>query len=419
MARSSNGSARPKRRGLTGRSGREWAVRGVLALGALMVGYVSTSATLANVLLRIDPSAAYLLAPRDGRIAAASAEQKFKVSLDSSGNSDSARLARRALRRDPTAVRALNVLGLQAQLREEEGLADRLFGYSFSLSRRELRAQMWAIEQAVERGDIGGALTNYDIALRTSPSARETLFPILSSAISESAIRRPLIDILSTKPVWGAVFIRYVSIQSPDPLAVAQLFEAANGRGLPIQDSDRARVVNGLVAQNLMEEAWSYYETFRPNAVRTRSRDPGFGLGNQAPSSFDWMVGNAPGLSVAFLGREDDGFLDFAVPPSTRAVVVSQTQLLPSGDYRIEGRSRGIDQPERSQPYWTLACRGGAELGRVDVPNSSEMNGAFSGKFTVPSSCPVQTLSLVLRSSDNVAGVSGQIDYVQLAPVKD
>jgi hypothetical protein len=176
-------------------------------------------------------------------------------------------------------------------------------------------------------------------------------------------------------------------------------------------------VVNGLVAQNLMDDAWTYYETFRSGVARNRSRDRDFDLGNKVPSSFDWTVATTPALSAAILQRQEDGFLDFAVPASTGAVVVSQTQLLPPGDYRLEGQSRGIDQPERSRPYWTLTCRAGPELGRVDVPNSVDSDGAFSGQLTVPANCPVQTLSFVLRASDEVSGVSGQIERVQLAPV--
>lgn len=396
------------------RSGREWALRGALALGALWLGFVSIAGTLANVVVRADAQAAHALASGDGRVKAALAAQSFAAAPDSDPGSDQARLAVEALRRDAIAVEALNVLGLQAQLRSEDALADQLFGYSFALSRRELQPQIWAIEKAVERGDIDLALANYDNALRTSRSARGTLFPVLASALAEPQIRARLGEILATGPTWGQAFIQHAAANTPDPQDAMRMFQSEMGGRMPVEDRHRARVVQRLVASNLLDEAWTYYASFRPGADRGRSRDPGFTLDSEARTPFDWNVENAVGLSAAILPGGEGGLLDFALPPSTGATVVRQTQLLPPGAYRLQGRSSGIDQPPRSRPYWVLRCRAGRELGRVEVPNSAENYGSFSGQFTVPEGCPAQVLLLVARASDRISGVSGQIDHVEL-----
>lgn len=398
------------------RSRRDWALRAGLVVAALVLGYAGITGALANVIVKVDPGRAQALQPNDGQMIAAFADRQFAMTLDADDNSEPARLARDALLEDPTAVAALNVLGLQAQLRNEQALSDQLFGYSVALSRRELRPQMWAIEEAVGRGDIQQALASYDVALRTSPSARRTLFPVLASAISEPRIRGPLIDVLATDPIWGRAFIQFVASNSPDPQAVVQLYRAGAPKGLPIEETERARVVSGLIARNLVDDAWAYYGTFRQGIERSRSRDPDFEAQIEARAPFDWNIGNAPGLSAAILQGQNGGFLDFAVPPSTRATVATQIQMLPPGNYRLEGRSQGIDQPARSRPYWSLACRAGPELGRIEVPNSEEANGRFSGQFTVPSGCPVQTLLLVARASDAISGVSGQIEQIRLEP---
>lgn len=417
MPRRRKGSERSSQARSIKRSGREKAVRAGLAVCALVLGYAGVTSALANVIVKVDPVRAYALAPDDGQIVAAFADREFAMVLDADADSQPTRLAREALLQDPTAVAALNVLGLQAQLRNDQALTDRLFSYSVALSRRELRPQLWAIEEAVARGDIRQALVNYDVALRTSPSARRILFPVLASAISEPLVRGPLIDIMATGPVWGRAFIQHAARNSPDPQAVVQFYRAGTARGLPIEDAERARVVSGLVTRNLMNDAWAYYETFRPGVERSRSRDPDFDSHVEARAPFDWNIESAPGLSAAILQEQDGGFLDFAAPPSTRATVVTQTQLLPPGDYRLEGSGRGIDQPARSRPYWSLTCRAGPELGRVDVPNSAGADSVFTGQFTVPSGCPVQTLSLVARASDAISGVSGQIEHLELAPI--
>lgn len=418
-ARQRTSRSRPRTGASQNRSTGEWAVRGALAVGALIIAYNSIGSTLANVVVKADPAAAHTLAPSDGRFTAALASREFSASPDTDANAKTANLARRALLQDATAVDALSVLGLQAQLRSDEATSDRIFAYSVELSRRELQPQLWAIEYAVQRGDIEGALANYDSALRTSQRARDILFPALAGAVSEPLVRDPLLDLLVSDPVWGPTFLRYAASLAPDPESVVQLFRAGTARGLDIENDERAAVVQRLNARNLMDEAWGFYTTFRPGAERNRSRDPDFRLDTDRPAPFDWTVRSATGLSAAIIPRQDGGVLDFAAPPSTRATVVRQVQLLPPGDYRIEGRSSGIDQPDRSRPYWTLECRGAGELGRVDLPNSTEADGRFSGRFAVPADCPVQTLSLVVRSSDNIAGVSGQIEHVQLMQVKD
>src|SRR5690606_37330422 len=99
-------------------------------------------------------------------------------------------------------------------------------------------------------------------------------------------------------------------------------------------------------------------------------------------------------------------------------VVVTQTQLLPPGRYQLVGESAEIDQPDRSLPYWVLTCRGGVELGRVNVPNSTATEGRYSGEFVVPLGCPVQSLSLMIRASDKASGVGGKIKHIQLVPTQ-
>ncbi len=128
------------------------------------------------------------------------------------------------------------------------------------------------------------------------------------------------------------------------------------------------------------------------------------------------MPSGQSGISAVILQEGERGILDFSLPPGTGGNLVHQTQLLPPGTYRISGRSRGVNQSERSRPYWTLMCQDGRELGRVEVPNSDVANGAFEGRVSVPGDCATQTLSLIARATDDIAGVSGQIERAALVP---
>src|SRR5690606_31959235 len=120
------------------RSRCEWVLRSGFAFALLVLALISTATSMANVVLKLDPGTAYLLAPVDGRAAAALALQNFSAAPDSNPHSAQATLAKRALRLDATSVDALIVLAMQAEMQRDALSADRLFAHSFALSRREL-----------------------------------------------------------------------------------------------------------------------------------------------------------------------------------------------------------------------------------------------------------------------------------------
>lgn len=400
------------RRDLARRSPKEWAVRLVLVVLAGGLGYYSLTFTLAQVMVKQNPGLAYLLAPYDGRVTAAyatllagpDATPKDRVRADT--------LAKRALRQDPTAVSAVATLGINADARGDKTVARRYFTYAQKLTRRDLRTQLWMIENAVERGNMPGALHEYDVTLRVFPNLDGMLYPVLASASSDPAIRAELVKILAGKPMWGEGFINFVASNGPDPQSTAALFLRLRRAGVPIPEKARAGTVDALIAAGQRDAAWSYYTALRPVADRRRSRDPQFVAMFERPSQLDWAPINDGGLTTSI----QSGVFDFAAPASVGGPMLRQLQMLPPGSYRLTGHSIGIEQADGARPYWVLTCQSGRELGRVEVPNSSVSNGNFTGVFSVPADCPMQILMLMARPSDAVAGLSGQFDQVALVP---
>lgn len=403
---------------LARRSAAEWGTRGALALIFAVLGYLGVAYTLGYTLRTSDPVRAHALAPGDGRITALLAQTLSGPDATSADRIRADDFAREALLQDPTAVVAVSTLGLNAQIRGDTAGARRLFAYAEKLSRRHLQTQLWAVEDAVARGDVAGALRQYDTALRTSRSAPDLLFPILASAIAEPSVRAALTRTLASKPAWSDAFIQYAAGNGSDPRAAVQLFTGLRRAGVAVPPEAETRLVNALVARDHVGTAWSYYAATRPGADRRRSRDPHFTAGSESPSLFDWVPVNDSGISTSIQRGEQGGVFDFSVSASVGGPLLRQVQLLPPGDYEIEGRSIGIEQPRSTLPFWMLSCRDGRELGRVVVLNSAEGNGVFKGRFRVLPGCPVQTLTLVARPSDAVSGLSGQIDRVQLSPVR-
>lgn len=393
-----------------------WVARLALAAIVALLGYFSVMQSLALVLPNSRIEEAYALAPGNGHVAARFSQQLSGPEASPQERARAVAAAHEALRHDPTAVEAVATLGLDAMLRGDESKADRLLAYSQRMSRRDLRTQLTAIELAVARDDIAGALHHYDIALRTKKDAPGLLFPVLASALGDDAIRTGLVRTLAGRPIWALDFVRHVARSDADPVAAAAIFRALTAQRFPVPDSASSAVVNKLLAGGLSEDAWSYYAATRQGADRRSSRDPNFRSIVETPSVFDWVAMSGTGLATALVPDPANGLFDFAVSMGNGGILLQQLQMLAQGEYILEGRSSGIEQPPGSRPYWTIRCRNGQEIARVEVPNSSLAKGRFEGQVRIPANCPVQTLALVARSSDDAGGVTGQITHILLRP---
>lgn len=401
-------------RALARRSTREWGIRGALALLAAAIGYVSVINSLAEVIKRRDPFHAHRMAPENGQITALLAANRMLNDRAPRDQGETTRLSLLALRQDPTAIQAVATLGLQAQIANDIPAARRLFAYSQRLSRRHLQTQLWAIEDSVARGDVSGTLRHYDIALRTSKTAPVLLFPPLYNAIVDPAVRTALARTLAGRPGWGAQFMDYLVKNKGNSTATASLLVQLHHAGLALPSEAVATAVDGLLADQDFEAAWRFYASVRPGVSRLQSRDPRFSWDLATPSAFDWTPSNDAVINASIQREGDHGLFEFANPPSVGGPVLKQLQMLPAGEYRLEGHGTGIDQPDQSLPYWLLTCRDGRELGRVVLANLAQTGGRFSGRLNVPANCLVQTLALVAPASDGAAGNAGQIDWVRL-----
>ncbi|WP_257558087.1 hypothetical protein [Sphingobium sp. CFD-2] len=396
----------------------KWSVRLVLAGIAAALGTISVMQSVALVLPDSRIELAYALAPNNGHVAGRYSQLLSGPNASAADQARAVAVANAALRHDPTAVEAVATLAVAALLKGDRAAAERLLGYSQMLSRRDLRTQLMAIELAVAQGDIVGALRHYDIALRTKKDAPGVLYPVLIAALGDPAIRNGLVQLLRSQPIWGSDFVNHVARSDGDPVAAAAFFRTLQEKRFPVSGPASATITNRLLAAGRFEDAWQYYASFREGVHKGRSRDPNFTAVIDAPTSFDWIATSRGGVSGSILSDQGGGLFDFSISMGNGGIMLQQLQMLPPGDYVLEGRSVGVEQPARSRPYWRVRCRSGREVARADVPNSTEKNGQFAGAMSIPADCPVQILALVARSSDDIAGVSGQITHLLLRPAK-
>lgn len=400
------------RSALARRSFADWSVRVALALALTVTGYSATTRAWAYAMRKKQPERAQMLAPHDARVIAAMSENLSGREATPADRKRADILARAALRRDPLALPAVGTLGLNALYRGDAAAAKRWFEYAQRLSRRDLRTQLWAIEYAVGKDDVSGAVRHYDIALRTSTSAADLLFPVLRSAIADATIRAALLRTLAARPSWSERFISEAASADGDVEATALLFQDLARAGVKVPDRAQVLVIARLVAANKLVAAWNYYAVIRPESDRRASRDPNFTADIVEPTAFDWQSSYDSGITVSV----QRGLVDFAAPPAIGGLLLRQLQLLPPGVYILDGRAAGIDQNGKARLYWMLTCIGGRELGRIQMPDSAEANGRFAGQFAVPADCPAQYLSLNARASDEKNELTGQIERASLRP---
>lgn len=404
----------PRRSSLTRRPPAEWALRGLLAAVVIAAGYVGSAHSLAQASRLTDIGRAYRVAPGNAQIKALFAQSLSGAQATPADRARADGLAREALRRDASAVVAASALGINAQARGAVGDARRFFAYAEALSRRDMQTQLWSIEDAVARNDVPGALRHYDIALRTSPRASTLLFPILASAIADDTVRKELLRTLTRGASWAPHFINFVAGQGSEPRAAAVLFAELDRAHVPVSAEARAGLVNSLISKGLYREAWVYYAASHPGAALSSSRDSRFRADAGKASLFDWTPMETAGITVSMQSGDGGGGVDFSAASGVAGPMLQQMQMLPPGEYLLQGRSRDIDQAPDARPFWVLQCDKGRELGRVTVSNSADGQGRFGGRFTVPADCPVQVLALVAVPSNAMTGLSGTIESAEL-----
>ncbi|RYF16140.1 MAG: hypothetical protein EOO77_12705, partial [Oxalobacteraceae bacterium] len=346
-------------RWLPRRSRQEWFVRLAVTASFIALGFGIVTFTLAQV-MKGDAPRAYLLAPYDGRLTAGLAAQLGSGEADDRHRRQADALARTALRQDPAAVAAAGVVGLNAQVRGDLAGARRAFAYAETLSRRDSITQMWAIEDAVARGDVSGAMQHYDIALRVNPKLGGLLFPVLAAASSVPAVQSELVRTLAARPLWADSFVNFAAVgNGTDPRAIAVLFQRLGRSGMTLPEAALAALTQTLYENGRVDQAWAFYASFRRGVSRDQSRDPRFAARLDAPTPFDWVINRDNGV----VGAIEGGGFEFSAPSGIGGAMLRQIQLLPNGTYRISGHSVDIGRADGARPYVMFACLNGRELG--------------------------------------------------------
>jgi hypothetical protein len=387
----------------------------VIAACVLVLGFYVASQALALAVRQSATDFSLRLAPRNALILAQKAESSVANTTSSTRWQNAATTARQALLRDPLLPSAASTLAFGAGLAGDDRLAQQAFTYSQALSRRDLKTHLWAIEYAVARGDVAGALRHYNFALLTSRQAPAILFPVLAGAVASQDVRRALVPLLLKRTEWAPSFINFVANSSSDHRSAAALFGELRDRDFIFPTGAEASLLGALVTNRDYGSARSYLDKGVEADVSKTSRDPHFASNFATPSPFDWNLQNDVGLTTSIQQGDRGGIFTFSTVAGAGGPLLRQLQLLRPGRYEVMSHLTVL-HPADALPVWAVQCVDGPELARFAV-GAKRAKPSVDGDFTVDATCPAQWLTLAVAPNDSAGGVTGELNFAQIRPI--
>lgn len=388
-------------------------IKAALVVLLLVTFVLMARAGLSLALADKAPDAALRINP--GSAAAAAQQESLRVQKDLRPAARAAirRDAAAIVQRDPTNVTAITTLGLAT---DDERRARAIMATSNDLSRRSLLAQLWLIQDAVNRNDAGEALVHYDVALRTSPRAAAILFPVLVNATTDRGLLPDLARMLARQPSWGAQYLQQLAQSGTDLPNIAALFSALLSRGVSPGGQALVILTQRLADAHRFETAWNLYRVLRPGQPRDEVRNGDFADSPYYPVVFDWQLSDNQADLAATMDRAGSSSrLTFSAGSGTGGAAAQQMMLLEPGAHAISATAYDLHQPAAQRPSLQIVCAiTGGEIARFPLPIAGSGGRRGSWRFAVPAGCPAQWLYVLVPASDSFEANTGAVSQIRV-----
>ncbi|MDG5488540.1 hypothetical protein NYR55_07925 [Sphingomonas sp. BGYR3] len=311
------------------------------------------------------------------------------------------------------------VLGTLAGLDDLRGNADRaraLFKLSEAASRRNRLTEMWLIEDAVSRNQIGEALTHYDHAMRVSIDLRPQLLPVMNSAASSPDILSALVPILRQRPLWWKDYLQFLGEDGSDPQVIETVL--ANVRPNIARSDERVlteNVLRRMIATNGELGAVRAANALEGIKGSNRSLRGGDFDAPEGILPFAWWMRDESNIR-AYRDTVPNGTLGLRIETSSDTTGGAAQQLvgLPAGTYLLSGIVGDVPADPINRPEITIACGNAKPMARFTLPTAPESGAPFRFRFVVPpAGCPTQWVGIATAP---VGDTHVWLDTIKITP---
>lgn len=384
----------------------------VIAAGTAAAGFLAFAVSVVGITRYDQPERALALLPFDAVANSVLADRQLQTSPKDSQEIEA--LAKRAIERTPLAPTAMRVLGFVADGRGEAGLASRRIKYAVALSRRDLPANLWLVEEAVRRNDVRTTLDRYDVALRTSRLAAPVLFPVLANALTDAEFVAPVTALLRRNPPWITEFVPWAIHQGGASENITLVLE-----GLPALSKDRdSQLAIAAVGQLVGEQRFTTAARFLDSPLARSAGASGStqtrtlsALGTQgAIPPFAWSLVQNPDLGA----EVEEGAISVYAKDGASGIVASRLLVLAPGSYRLTTSGSGAIAV--GDVRWTLNCGTNPERLVADLAIPAAPAPVYRD-FVVDDTCAGQWLRLVVRNSSADSELTAKVATVSLARI--
>jgi hypothetical protein len=407
--------AKAKRR-MSGPS-RGTVVRAMLMLPVLALAYLAGSAAMVSATRVYQPATALAVNPADAVALAVQADKAWGDAAAKGKALDVSKVAAQSLRSQAINPRAARLLAFGAEAGGNRARAEQLNLIAARLTRRESGAQLWLMENSIERNEVPAVLARYDTLLRTNTSMQALLYPKLALALSDPEINEEFVPYIREVPIWLGGFIDYaMGAENPDALSYA----IRRAGGLPKGSDYRNReaiLLGQLFARQKFAEGRAFFYTLKGSDPRVptsgaftpSSVDQAF-----APVSWKFESGSQFGAAVEKSG-EAHSIRAFATSGAT-GTAAYKFLFIPPGTYRF-GSMQSVSVPSaNSRASWVLRCMSSADqavIYQYDIIRSA-LAATPTTQVTIPANCPVQRLDLSLAGGDDAGGLELHVARVEI-----
>jgi len=381
---------------------------------------VALQVSLAGAFRSTRPQLALMVAPLD---AAARARLAGQLALSDQAEAKAAarNLGIDAIRRDalqPVALRAIALAGERSDPQSRQSTLG-LMMQSQRLSRRDVMTQMWLVEHFGRLNQFETMVYHFDLALRSSESARASVFSLLAAAAADPSGEEIVIRTLSRRPNWAIPFVAFSIGQGQDLEFVVRTARLLLD---PRKPEDRARylaLLNRLAAERRYDLAWSLYvdpalALGAPGKVPLRD---GTFEGRAGGTPFDWSLMQEAELWASTEPKGGGTILRMAAYNGRSGDVAWQLLRLNPGMYRVALTMGDIpaDTFERPEVRITCAERDQDRSLMILKPAQAGVGPRrVEGGVIVPSGCTFQRISIALAGEGSFQEPTPWVDDISI-----